>query len=169
MSEAADPRDERNTQLVDEPAVTTDEQVSDRDYDGSPDFVAAGTDDGDIADATSGSVDRATTEDTGDERDELLPGEAAVAPVGALWSSASISGLQDRWQQLQLRFVDDPRGVLAEAQSLVAEAVQGFTSALTGQQRELDGWASGGAGDTEQLRVALQRYRDFFDRLVSQA
>ncbi|HEY9377157.1 MAG TPA: hypothetical protein VIQ02_08700, partial [Jiangellaceae bacterium] len=90
-------------------------------------------------------------------------------PVGALWSSQTTGGLRDRWQQLQLRFVDDPRGVVTEAQSLVSEAVQDLTQTLTEQQRDLDGWATGGDGDTEQLRVALQRYRDFFDRLLGQA
>ena len=68
-----------------------------------------------------------------------------------------------RWQELQLRFVDDPRGVVIEARSLVAEAVQSLTAALSDRQRDLDGLASSN-GDTEQLRTALQRYRDFFDR-----
>jgi len=216
MSKETSQRDERAAQLVDEPAEQADrldqgsaeEQVTDRDYDGSADSVSADsvttdsvTTDDTAADAqvqtaesgaaatdVDGAVDGAVPSEVADddvedaglasddggaetagERDELMPGEMSVAPVAALWSSEAAGGLQDRWQQLQLRFVDDPRGVVVEAQSLVAEEVQGLTSALTDQQADLDGWASGGIGDTEQLRVVLQRYRDFFDRLLAHA
>ena len=127
------------------------EIVSDRDYDGSAD-----------------TADLATGDDA-DQRDELLPGEMVAAPVGEPLGADQSSGLRDRWQELQLRFVDDPRGVVTEAQSLVAEAVESLTTSLTDQQHDLDGLASGGNGDTEQLRVALQRYRDFFDRVIGYA
>ena len=127
--------------------------------------IAAGASDR-VPDAAAGE-DRAT--DTTGERDELMPGEVTAAPVDALWNSQTVNDLRNRWQALQLRFVDDPRGVVTEAQSLVGEAVQSLTASLTDQQRELDGWTSGGDGDTEQLRTAFQRYRDFFDRMLGPA
>ena len=105
------------------------------------------------------------TSEAADQRDELLPGEMGAAPAGDLWAADSADDLHSRWQELQLRFVDDPRGVVIEARSLVAEAVQSLTAALSDRQRDLDGLASSN-GDTEQLRTALQRYRDFFDRVV---
>jgi hypothetical protein len=157
------------------------EIVSDRDHDGSAD-TAVGTDvnadridvDRDEADLDDPATEAGMANDTADlitgadadQRDELMPGEMIAAPVGDLLGADQASGLRNRWQELQLRFVDDPRGVVDEAQSLVAEAVQSLTKALTDQQNDLDGLASGGNGDTEQLRVALQRYREFFDRVL---
>jgi hypothetical protein len=149
--------------------VDTDDTV--RDDDSTADVAV----DRDIAEVDERAVDvddsiapdesDRVAETTG-ERDKLRPGEMTAEPVGALWNSRTANDLRIRWQELQLRFVDDPRGVVTEAQSLVGEAVQSLTDSLTDQQRELDGWASGGDGDTEQLRTALQRYRDFFDRML---
>jgi hypothetical protein len=153
MSEETDQSDVRTGQRVDEPEQDPgQEQVVDRNEDGSPDSV--------VVDAGE------TAADVADEPEGLMPGEMAAAPVGAPWSAQTAGNLRDRWQELQLRFVDDPRGVVTQAQSLVGEAVEGLTKALAEQRRALDGWASGGNGDTEQLRVALQRYRDFFDRVL---
>jgi hypothetical protein len=195
MTDETDQRPDRTSQLVDEPVEQAQrqdqdldqEQVTDRNEDGvidsrdtdvdtedtvrddttvdADDAIAA-----DVSDRAAGAAagaDRAA--DTTEERDELMPGEMTAEPVGALWDSQTTNDLRNRWQELQLRFVDDPRGVVTEAQSLVGEAVQSLTASLTDQQRELDGWASGGDGDTEQLRVALQRYRDFFDRMLGPA
>ncbi|HEY9349957.1 MAG TPA: hypothetical protein VIP75_04615 [Acidothermales bacterium] len=152
------------------PTTEVDDSVVDREDDGSPDTVDAPAQDGGSPDLVAG-VDAPTVTDTAgaDDRDQLMPGEAAAAPVGELWPAGAATSLQDRWHDLQLRFVDDPRGVVSEAKSLVSEAVQTLTTALSDQQRDLDGWESGGNGETEQLRVALQRYRDFFDRLTSLA
>jgi hypothetical protein len=187
---------QRDAQRADSDTNLDPEIVSDRDYDGSADTaVGADVDldrsasEGDEplvdadrfdadrraevdagapvneADTTAGTGEVPTGEDA-DQRDELMPGGMVAAPVGDLLGTDQSNGLRSRWQELQLRFVDDPRGVVTEAQSLVAEAVQSLTTALTDQQNDLDGLASGGNGDTEQLRVALQRYREFFDRVL---
>ena len=173
---------ERDTRRADSGADLDPEVVSDRNDDGSADAIADrdvdDVDDVDM-DRTEAAVDDApvtvddnspvagepATSEGADQRDELLPGEMGTAPVGDLWAADSADDLQSRWQELQLRFVDDPRGVVIEARSLVAEAVQSLTAALSDRQRDLDGLASSN-GDTEQLRTALQRYRDFFDQVV---
>jgi hypothetical protein len=196
MTDQTDQRPEGTSQLVDEQANQArrqdqdldQERVTDRNEDGVIDSRDTDVDsvrdddstadvavDRDIAEVDERAVDvddsiaadesDRVAETTG-ERDELRPGEMTAEPVGALWNSRTANDLRIRWQELQLRFVDDPRGVVTEAQSLVGEAVQSLTDSLTDQQRELDGWASGGDGDTEQLRTALQRYRDFFDRML---
>jgi len=173
---------ERDTRRADSGADLDAEIVSDRNDDGSADAIA----DRDVDDVDDVDMDRAeaavddapvtvddnttvagepATSEAADQRDELLPGEMGTAPVGDLWAADSADDLHSRWQELQLRFVDDPRGVVIEARSLVAEAVQSLTAALSDRQRDLDGLASSN-GDTEQLRTALQRYRDFFDRVV---
>jgi hypothetical protein len=170
---------ERDTRRADSGADLDPEIVSDRNYDGSADAIAdRDVNDVDV-DRTEAAVDDApvtvddnttvagepATSEAADQRDELLPGEMGAEPVGELWAADSADDLHSRWQELQLRFVDDPRGVVTEARSLVAEAVQTLTAALSDRQRDLDGLASSN-GDTEQLRTALQRYRDFFDRVV---
>jgi hypothetical protein len=99
------------------------------------------------------------------EADELMPGDMAVQPV-TLWSAVTVSDLRGRWQAVQLRFVDDPPAVAAEMQALVGEAVQILSAALADRQRELDEWSQTGVSDTEQLRIAVQRYRDFFDLML---
>jgi hypothetical protein len=66
-----------------------------------------------------------------------------------------------------LRFVDDPRLAAQEAEALVGEAIDGFTAALTARREELAQWRSQSTDDTEELRVALRRYREFLDRVIA--
>jgi hypothetical protein len=99
---------------------------------------------------------------------ELKPGEAETAQVGAFWDDDARQELRDRWRELQLGFVDDPSAAVGEAQTLVDEAIDRYTAALSARRHDLDGWRSAGrAGDTEVLRVALRGYRDFLDRLLT--
>lgn len=96
-----------------------------------------------------------------------LPGAVPTDPVTALVSGDAAQGFRDRWRDVQLRFVDDPQGATTEARDLVSEVVDSLTAALTAQRDELDTWENGDAGDTERLRVAVRRYRDLVDRLLS--
>ncbi len=100
---------------------------------------------------------------------ELMPGEVPAEPATAGWAEGDTETMRARWHELQLRFVDDPSGVAGEARSLVGEAVQAVTDALADQQRRLDSWSSAEGGDTEQLRVVVQQYREFFDRVLDRA
>jgi hypothetical protein len=104
-----------------------------------------------------------------DEDRALKPGAADGAPVGRLWADADVDGLRARWRDLQLKFIDDPQAVAAEAESLVAEAVDALTAALHARKDALSDWrGDGGTGneDTERLRAAVRRYRDLFDHLL---
>ncbi|GAA2630133.1 hypothetical protein GCM10010399_72530 [Dactylosporangium fulvum] len=100
------------------------------------------------------------------EPGELLPGAVEVTPVGALWADGAVDGLRERWRELQLRFIDDPRSVAGEADALVAEAVGSVTAALESQRRRLAEWQQQDGDDTERLRAAVRQYRDFLDRLL---
>jgi hypothetical protein len=72
-----------------------------------------------------------------------------------------------RWESIQARFVDDPRGSVQEADSLVEEVMSRLTETFSQQRTNLEGqWSRGGEATTEELRVALQRYRSFFKRLL---
>lgn len=107
-------------------------------------------------------VDEPVDEPAGEPSGELKPGDVPVVPVAGFFTADAVQGLRDRWREAQLGFVDDPRQAVDDVKSLVSEAVDQFTSALSAQRDELD--ASG--EDTEQYRVAVQRYRAFFDRLL---
>jgi hypothetical protein len=97
---------------------------------------------------------------------ERLPSNVATPPATTIWSEDTVNDMRGRWQAVQLRFVDDPAAVTGEMQALVGEAVQTLSAALTDRQRELDSWSRSGGHDTEQLRIAVQRYRDFYELLL---
>jgi hypothetical protein len=102
----------------------------------------------------------------GSRASEMMPGDAPSEPVTAPVPTDVAQGFRDRWREVQLRFVDDPRGAAAEAQSLAEEAVDALIAALTAQKNDLGGWQATEAADTEQLRVVVRRYRDFLDRTL---
>ncbi|WBB98311.1 hypothetical protein O7543_12280 [Solwaraspora sp. WMMA2080] len=87
-------------------------------------------------------------------------------PAG-IFAAEQADAFRDRWRDVQLRFVDDPHAAAGEAQNLVTEAVEALTAALTAQRDELGGWTDAGPEDTEQLRMAVRRYRDLLDRVLS--
>jgi hypothetical protein len=86
----------------------------------------------------------------------------------ALLDPTDAEGFRRRWSDTQARFVDDPREAVQTADGLVAELMQTLASSFSQHKGELEAhWRSGGDPDTEDLRQALQRYRSFFDRLLS--
>jgi hypothetical protein len=105
------------------------------------------------------------------ESGELLPSGVAPEPVMALLDGATTARFRDRWQQLQLRFIDEPHAVAAQAGALVDEVVTALHDAVDQRRSALEDGQSGDgvdahAGDTERLRVSVRRYRDFLDHLL---
>jgi hypothetical protein len=76
-----------------------------------------------------------------------------------LFPDADAASYRDRWQQIQADFVDDPRRAVEQADELVEELLQRLTETFARQR--------GGGRTTEELRVALRRYRSFLGRLLS--
>jgi hypothetical protein len=75
--------------------------------------------------------------------------------------------LRGRWSEIQAGFVDDPRASVKDAHDMVAEVVNELTETFTRERTNLEGqWTRDEEPDTEALRVALQRYRSFFNRLL---
>ena len=73
------------------------------------------------------------------------------------------SGLRTRWDDIQAAFVDDPSGCVQQADGLVEEVIEQLMSRFADARSRLEGqWARGEPASTEDLRVALQRYREFF-------
>src|SRR5207248_5192409 len=81
---------------------------------------------------------------------------------------ADASTLNERWNTLQVRFVDEPKDAVREADGLVAEVIQKLTARFAEERDTLEKqWQSGSEVSTEDLRVALRHYRSFFQRLLA--
>jgi hypothetical protein len=100
--------------------------------------------------------------------------EAEVTPSGdegraaALLADEDAGGFRSRWNEIQVRFVDEPRGSVQKADGLVAEMTGLLTQMFSEERTRLESqWERGDDVSTEDLRVALQRYRSFFERLLS--
>lgn len=99
-------------------------------------------------------------------------GDATRAPAetadGALLPQDQSERFSSRWEEIQASFVDRPQEAVEEADSLVADLMQRVTGNLTQERERLESqWARGSEVSTEDLRVALTRYRAFFERLLS--
>ncbi|ROQ99839.1 hypothetical protein EDE04_6397 [Streptomyces sp. 2132.2] len=71
------------------------------------------------------------------------------------------------WREIQGRFVDDPQEAVRSADTLVAEVMQTLARSFADHKQTLvDQWGRGEEVATEDLRLALQRYRSFFNRLL---
>jgi hypothetical protein len=97
----------------------------------------------------------------------LDPGAAAPAP---LLPPDERERLGQRLQHALAGFVDDPRRAVEEAAAILDDAGERITASLAEQRRTLresgSGAASGSADDTEELRVALRKYRETTERLL---
>ena len=85
-----------------------------------------------------------------------------------LFPSEELQGLRTRWKEIQTAFVDEPRSAVEQADGLVASAMKRLAEVFAEERSQLEKqWDRGEGVSTENLRVALQRYRAFFDRLLS--
>jgi hypothetical protein len=142
--------------------------------------------------AATTSADAVATPGNG----ELRPGEAADSNLRPGEATAKLGDFSDltygnlvpdaqqfaaQWQEIQFRFVDDPRGSVTEAADIVAQvtakmeaaiqerqrAIQERQNAIQEQQRSLRGrWGEDSNADTEALRETLRMYKTFLDQLI---
>lgn len=98
---------------------------------------------------------------------------AATAPaldkqVVPLFSAEEAKDFRARWDVIQVSFVDEPRQVVEQADSLVTVAMKRLAEMFAAERARLEGqWDRGDNVSTEDLRLALQRYRSFFGRILS--
>jgi hypothetical protein len=75
---------------------------------------------------------------------------------------------RSKWDRLQTSFVDEPRKAVQQADELVADAIKRLAESFAQERNRLESqWDRGDEVSTEDLRVALQTYRSFFQRLLS--
>jgi hypothetical protein len=73
-----------------------------------------------------------------------------------------------RWQSIQSDFVDEPERSVQEADELVTQLMQQLTQTFQQERQSLESqFKQQDEVSTEELRVALQRYRSFFERLLT--
>jgi hypothetical protein len=95
------------------------------------------------------------------------PGRARPEPTPLL-AEDEAGDLRERWTTIQAAFVDEPRQAVQDADGLVALAMKRLAEMFADERSNLESqWDRGDQVSTEELRVALQRYRSFFDRLLS--
>jgi hypothetical protein len=85
-----------------------------------------------------------------------------------LFPSEESTGYRSRWEAIQTGFVDEPRAAVEQADALVSQVVTRLSEVFGRERQALEQqWGRGDNVSTEDLRIALKRYRAFFDRLLS--
>ena len=85
-----------------------------------------------------------------------------------LFASNDAQDFRSRWEKIQIGFVDEPRKAVEQADELVANAIKRLAEVFAAERQKLESaWDKNDNVSTEDLRVALRRYRSFFDRLLS--
>ena len=88
--------------------------------------------------------------------------------AGPLLPAAESEGFRARWTDVQTGFVDAPRRAVEQADGLVAELMQHLAKTFADERGQLESqWDRGDDVPTDDLRTAFQRYRSFFERLLS--
>jgi hypothetical protein len=99
---------------------------------------------------------RNTSRDTSREED-----------YAALFEDNEAEQFRAQWLEIQSRFVDDPSVSVKEADDLVAEVIKNITRSFADKRISLESQWKSGDVSTEELRVAMKRYRSFFNRLLT--
>ena len=101
----------------------------------------------------------------GDARATERADDDSVAP---LLPSGQAGEMQTQWDTIQAGFVDEPRRAVEQADGLVASAMSRLAEVFAEERSRLERqWDRGDDVTTEDLRLALRRYRSFFSRLLS--
>jgi len=162
-ADRVDERDRRDRQVVDEPVATDRDVVAEGDAARTGEPVERR----DVEPAHPD--DRDTHRDpTSERRPAAGPGTTTAWSEEGLLSSDDRGSYQRRWDEIQVRFIDEPRQCVREADDLVGEVTTRISERFSGARQDMEQrWDSGNEPTTEELRQAVQRYRDFFQRLVA--
>jgi hypothetical protein len=145
------------------------------------------TDQDDTAPADQDDTPMADRDDTAmADRDDTAMADRAEAPLTEredqaaarprsddssplqLFQPEAVERFRAEWVRIQSEFVDDPQDSVRNADHLVAEVMQSLATTFNDHKRELEGqWQQGSEVQTEDLRLALRRYRSFFNQLLN--
>lgn len=85
-----------------------------------------------------------------------------------IFAGEEAAGYRTQWDAIQTGFVDEPRRAVEEADALVGLTIKRLSEIFADERAGLEHhWTDGNQISTEDLRVALRKYRSFFERLLS--
>jgi hypothetical protein len=122
----------------------------------------------DAGDAAETSEEQMRNEQIGEERSDQnknsMRDDENFAP---LFENNEAEQFRSQWLEIQSRFVDDPSVSVKDADELVANVIKNITRTFADKRTSMETQWKSGDVSTEDLRVALKRYRSFFDRLLT--
>jgi hypothetical protein len=131
----------------------------------------------DIAAASRNARDDREGRDARDEDERPGDAERPDAPAEGrpggpentpLFAGREAERFRAEWDAIQIAFVDEPRRSVERADELVAQTIQRLAEIFSEERTRLEApWSRGEQVSTEKLRIALQRYRSFFSRLLA--
>ena len=102
------------------------------------------------------------------QKPETLDRLSVISEPMPLFSESEMGSFRSEWSKVQTGFMDEPRQTVQDADKLVASVMQRLAEGFANERSDLEKqWDRGDNVSTEDLRVALQRYRSFFDRLLT--
>ena len=119
----------------------------------------------------STQADRAIAPDDLDQRpmpETRAPARSEDDSLEPLFSPDAARDFRASWDALQIGFVDDPKRAVRQADQLVRQVLDDLGQTFSSERNALDGGTdTADQTSTENLRLALRRYRSFFQRLLS--
>jgi len=89
-------------------------------------------------------------------------------PLAALFMPESAKNFREQWDAVQISFVDDPKQAVRKADELVEQVMKSLAETFSNERTKLEAQVEQTEQtSTENLRIALHRYRSFFQRLLS--
>ncbi len=158
--------------------VSTDPTIAESVQPGPPPAVTGGTEQAPGGSAATVGTNPTTAQSVGTQPPPARTVEtdpSTAATVGndplteeSLFGNDKLSDLRSRWDHVQSGFVDDPRECVQQADGIVSDVVDQLTTGFSEVRSRLEAhWARGEEASTEDLRLALKRYREFFERLLA--
>jgi hypothetical protein len=122
------------------------------------------------ADVRETSEEQMRREQIAEDRatENTAPADTIEEALEPLFEEEAATKFRSRWLAIQSKFVDDPRDSVKQADDLVADIIKSVTMSISDRRISLEKqWNSGENVSTEDMRVALKRYRSFFERLLT--
>lgn len=160
-AESADFREPAAGESYDDESRTDESRADEGDHSLSTADLASAS-----AQPAGSRTDTDTGTDTEADRDTRPAESGGDIEAPPLIDEEKITGFRDRWQNVQTGFVDDPKQAVHQADELVAAVISALATTFAEHKSELEGQWRQGEPATEELRIALRRYRSFFDQLL---
>jgi hypothetical protein len=119
-----------------------------------------------VPDDVEDAVEKTVTPERRAAEARERPAALDAQHLAPLFHADAARDFRARWDAAQIGFVDDPRQAVKQADELVAQVMQSLAKSFADERTRLEAQMDDTAS-TENLRVALQRYRSFFQRLLS--